>query len=266
MIFTENLNYLNTNYPDLLNLQIEDVRVGIYMTAIKLSDGTIGLASSEEDSNIHCDRDLRDFNEFSPLKIKDKTLKELFYTNKKNALTNSLRICAFNAIALGLRSKGKYKIKYNTDPIKLIDLEKNKQITVVGAFHNIIDKISKTNSTLKVLELDKSAMLERHIKYFYAAENYKETLPESDVVLITGLTLVNNTFDELLKYCNPSSQIVIIGPSAGLIPVLMFDKGVDIIATTEIDKPELVFDLVSQGAAAYHLFEYCASKICLVNE
>lgn len=266
MIFNDNLKYLKNNYPDKLNLYIKDLRVGLYVTTVKLSDGTLGLASSLEDSNIHCDKKMRDFTDFTPLRIIGKTLDELFKTTKQNSLISSLRIAAFNAIATGLRISNNYKILYNTDPVDLINLEGNNNITIVGAFHNIIDKINKSNSNLKVLELDRSVMLERHLKYFYEAEKYKEILPDSEIIIITGLTLVNNTFDDLLEYCNPSAKIIIVGPSAGLIPEVMFAKGVNIIAATEIENHDLVFDLVSQGAAAYHLFEYCASKICLINE
>jgi hypothetical protein len=37
------------------------------------------------------------------------------------------------------------------------------------------------------------------------------------------------------------------------------------IGGTMITKPEILFPMVSQGAAGYHLFEYCAEKITIYN-
>jgi uncharacterized protein (DUF4213/DUF364 family) len=137
---------------------------------------------------------------------------------------------------------------------------------MVGAFHSYINKLSKFDAKLQVLELNKEAFLPHHAKYYVPAENYKEVLSNADLVIITGLTLVNNTFDNLLSVISPKSKSIVIGPSSGIIPDLFFEKNIDIIGGTLIANPEKLFPLVSQGAAGYHLFEYCAEKICVLND
>jgi uncharacterized protein (DUF4213/DUF364 family) len=61
-------------------------------------------------------------------------------------------------------------------------------------------------------------------------------------------------------------MIVITGPSSSMIPDVLFKQNVSILGGIRIIKPEQVFPLVGQGAAGYHLFEYCAEKICILNE
>jgi uncharacterized protein (DUF4213/DUF364 family) len=91
-------------------------------------------------------------------------------------------------------------------------------------------------------------------------------LQDAGIVIITGLTMVNNTFDDLLKACPADAQIAVVGPSSNLLAEVLFARNVSIIGSTLITHPDLVFDLISQGAAGYHLFEYCAEKVFILNE
>ncbi|NLA50007.1 MAG: Fis family transcriptional regulator, partial [Bacteroidales bacterium] len=42
--------------------------------------------------------------------------------------------------------------------------------------------------------------------------------------------------------------------------------GVSIVGGIRITRPEIVFNIVSEGGLGYHLFEYCAAKICILRE
>lgn len=91
-------------------------------------------------------------------------------------------------------------------------------------------------------------------------------LPDSDIIIITGLTLLNNTIDNLLSFIPANKQVVVVGPTAGLIPDILFKHNVSIIGSTKITDPERMFTVVSEGGAGFHLFQYCAKKICVLNE
>jgi len=251
---------------ELGNLTIIDVRIGSLMGAVKLSDNSYGMASAIQDSEIHCDKKNRDFGNFTPLQIVGHKVSELFKHDKNSATVQILKIAVLNAFFQKFAKTNTYKIIRNTDPIDILDLNKYKSIAMVGAFHSYINKISKFNNNLQVLELNKQAFLPHHQKYYVPAEKFREIIPASDLVIITGLTLVNNTFDNLLSVIPTTSKSIIIGPSSSIIPDLFFQKNIDIIGGTLITKPEILFPLVSQGAAGYHLFKYCAEKICILNE
>lgn len=266
MIVTENCEYLKKNHPGLLELSIAEVRIGLYMLAVKLSDGSTGLSSCEPESEIHCDKKRREYGKFSPLHIKGRTLSELFEFRKQSPIVNALRIAALHAVSTRLNEISGVRIIHNTDPIDLIELGGKKHIAVIGAFHNYIKKIIKTNNHLQVLELNEMALLPEHRRYYRPADKYPEVLPLSDIVMITGYSLVNNTFDNLLETCNPKAQIVVIGPSSNVISEILFSKNVDIIGGILITRPDLLLDLISEGGSGYHLYKYCAEKICILNE
>jgi uncharacterized protein (DUF4213/DUF364 family) len=74
-----------------------------------------------------------------------------------------------------------------------------------------------------------------------------DVLPQADVVALTGTSLINHTFDDLIGLCRPGAFIVLLGASAPLAPVL-FDRGVDAVSGTRIvDIPEAL-QAVGQGA------------------
>ncbi len=267
MILEETYNLLGTKYRDKIeNLTISDVRFGVYLSAVKLSDGSYGTVSTLQDENYHCVKKNRDYSEFTPTKIAGLKVTDLFNTTKKTGLTNTLRIAVLNAISSSLLSNGNYKILENADPVNLIDLDSKKTVTIVGAFHSYIEKVTATGNKLYVLELDENAITDEYKKYYVPAEDYRKVLPDSDIIIITGLTLVNNTIDGLLSAIPDKSQVIVTGPSSSLVPDVLFQNKVNIIGASRIINPELLFTLVSEFGGGYHLFKYCAQKICIINE
>jgi uncharacterized protein (DUF4213/DUF364 family) len=265
MIIEENIDYLKAFYPAMLGFTIADIRIGYYMMAVKLSDGSIGLASSEMGAPIHCAKKNRDYGEFTPLRIIGRTIGQLFDTGKLSSLINTLKVAVLNAVSNSInREKGTIVMR----GVELTDLlrpGKEHKVVVVGAFHTYISKIVASGRPLRVLELNPDAMLPEHMQYFSPAHEFPRVLSDAGIVIITGLTIVNNTFDELLQACPADAQIAVIGPSSNLIADVLFAKNIEIIGNMLITKPDVLFDLVSQGAAGYHLYEYCAEKIFLVN-
>jgi uncharacterized protein (DUF4213/DUF364 family) len=49
-------------------------------------------------------------------------------------------------------------------------------------------------------------------------------------------------------------------------PDWFFEHSVQIVGSLRITNPEVLMNLVSQGAAGYHLYEYCAEKITMLND
>lgn len=80
-----------------------------------------------------------------------------------------------------------------------------------------------------------------------AAEWASEVLPQADVVALTGTSLINHTFDDLIGLCRPDAFVIVLGGSTPLSPVL-FDYGVDAIAGTRVVDVAATSRTVAQGA------------------
>jgi len=70
-------------------------------------------------------------------------------------------------------------------------------------------------------------------------------LPESEVVIITGTTMINKTLPRLLELSR-NAYVALAGPTTTLWPG-WFERGVNMIAGVIVDDPDRVFQLVQEG-------------------
>jgi uncharacterized protein (DUF4213/DUF364 family) len=121
----------------------------------------------------------------------------------------------------------------------ILEQGSGKRIAIVGHFP-FIERARSAASDCWVLELDPAPG-------DLPASRAPELLPQADVVALTGTSLINHTFDELIGLCRPDAFVLLLGPSTPLTPVL-FEAGVDAISGTRVHDPELVLRSVVQGA------------------
>ena len=99
MILDETIHILKNRYKDQVkNLFISDVRIGLYMTAIRLSDGSMGLSSTAKPVNpeIHRKKENRDYGDFTPNNITGKKVTDLLGSSKEGPLVDTLRVAVIS--------------------------------------------------------------------------------------------------------------------------------------------------------------------------
>jgi uncharacterized protein (DUF4213/DUF364 family) len=115
----------------------------------------------------------------------------------------------------------------------------DKRVALVGHFP-FTPRLRQEVGTLWVLEQeprgeDLPAELATHV------------LPEADVIAMTGTTLINHTFEELMALRRPEALVLVLGPSTPLSP-LLFEHGVHLLSGAVVEDVEAVLRAVSQGA------------------
>jgi uncharacterized protein (DUF4213/DUF364 family) len=81
----------------------------------------------------------------------------------------------------------------------------------------------------------------------HGEEENESILKNSDVVIITASSLVNGTFAELLAYSGSAREVALYGPSASLIPDVLFERGVDYVLSHRIKDPvQFEYDMVNE--------------------
>jgi len=78
------------------------------------------------------------------------------------------------------------------------------------------------------------------------AEAAPQVLPHADFVAITGLTLLNGTFETMIAMCSPDARRMLLGPTTPLTP-LMYEYGIDYLAGTVVTDIDVVMRVVAQG-------------------
>ena len=114
-----------------------------------------------------------------------------------------------------------------------------KRVAIVGHFP-FISRLQSKVGELFVLEMNPRGD-------DLPADSAPDVIPTCDVVALTGMAVVNHTLESLLKFCVPSSMVLVLGPSTPLSPVL-FDYGVQYLSGSLVMDIESVMRAVRQGA------------------
>jgi uncharacterized protein (DUF4213/DUF364 family) len=114
-----------------------------------------------------------------------------------------------------------------------------RRVAIVGHFP-FVERVRQAAEVCWVLEL-------RPRPGDLSAGQANQVLPQADVVALTGTSLLNHTFDDLVGLCRPEASVVLLGASAPLSPVL-FEHGVDAISGTRVVDAPAVLRAVGEGA------------------
>jgi hypothetical protein len=121
---------------------------------------------------------------------------------------------------------------------------------VVGAFVPFLKELKRRGQPILVLEQDAATLKADELPFFRQAEQAPEILPEADVVLITGSTLVNNTLEDLLALARPEARVTIVGQTVGMLPDAFLARGADVLGCVKITAPDTFLDLLAEGDRA----------------
>lgn len=269
MIIDETIHLLEDKYGSFQNIFLRKVIFGLHITAVELSEGQVGFSSTvpPADSEVHCRKDKRHFGPFTPTQFTGQSVKDLFALPYERNLILSLKAAVINALSFPFLGNNRGRLLAGADPVDLINREwlSGKKVSLVGAFHSYIEKFAALDCQLKVLELNENALQDNEKQYFAPAPAFPYLLPESDLVVITGLTLVNQTFADLANVLSPNSLNIVTGPTSSFLPNALFNQKIHLVGGTRITQPDLLFQLAAEGGAGYHLFRYCAEKFALVE-
>jgi hypothetical protein len=95
----------------------------------------------------------------------------------------------------------------------------------------------------------------------------KSLLPQCDVVLLSGTTMINGSLDALLEICGSAREIVLLGPSTPMYAQGFEDTGVTRVSGSwwTRDRKDEIFKSVSMGCGIPNLSPYMIKKTAFVK-
>jgi uncharacterized protein (DUF4213/DUF364 family) len=226
------LDVVTNNLPDG---RVTQVCIGLHWTAVVVENDSgraCGLATTLiPTGEHHGSADVPDAGQLT-----EKYAHEIIKTfGNVSDVMNSVAIATINAV---LPQTPSLWVDKNAEEV-IGRNGKEKKVVIVGSFP-FVDRLREKVGELVVIEkTPKPGEI--------SAERAPEFIPSADVVAITGMTIINQTFEPLLKLCSPKATVLVLGPSTPLCPEL-FKYGVHLLSGSIVTNIDSVVKAAGQGA------------------
>jgi len=255
---------------ELDEITIERVVVGLFFTGVKLSNGTAGTSATPIKSipeAVCCPSSALAMP--FPGKLRGRQAADLAREALSgHGIRRAVGIATVNALAdccWRRRPHPDIEVCHGIDAFDATDIRHGDNVVVVGAFVPFLKELKRRGQGFLVLEQDPATLKADELPFFRPAEQAAEILPDADVVLITGSTLVNNTLESLLALARPEARVTVVGPTVGMLPDAFLARGADVLGCVRITEPDAFLDLLAEGGSGYHFFGRTAQKLVLAR-
>jgi len=233
MMLTVQKRLLDFLLPQAENITINDVRIGLGYTAVKIEGGYGGVAWTPPPSAPCCTH----FAKAGTLI--GRPAKELLTMlgEEASALARAVGLATANALLASLPKPPVLE----EEVISALQITADDRVAMVGYFGPVIAQLQKTGCQLDILEL--------HAKHAdtLPPEKTGEVLGGCTVAIITGTSLINGTFDELLSALGAPRAAVVLGPSSPLCGEIFHDTKITHVAGARVRDTNAVLRIVSEG-------------------
>ncbi|MDD1694217.1 MAG: DUF364 domain-containing protein [Methanoregula sp.] len=235
---------------DLPDVNVKNFGLNPGWNAVIGTGGCCGVAMSFQDNNPHytdeeTGLDLQHLRSFVG--------KSLFETARRNMTETrlsrrSIALTALNALSQPLVTDEVLQAKGYQVGIEVKDLVRSDDNLVIVGYGGLVKSYAGRCRELHVTdqrppETFRTTIIGEVVSYgpagitVHPAEENREVLKDADVAIITGSTLVNGTFEEVVGYAKHARIRALYGSSAQLIPDVLFDNGINIVMSVAISDP-----------------------------
>ena len=253
---------------DIESITVERAVFGLFFSGVKLSNGQGGLCYTpvkELPEAVCCPSSAKAM----PLsgKLSGRRVTEyLADLENPNILRKTLAIAAMNALSSTCWEKMTglpYEIVNGRDAFDDAEIPAQGKTVVVGALTPMLKKLLSADADFTVLETDSRTLKGRELDHFAIASEAPAHVPQADLLVITGVTILNDTLGEILDLAKPGAQIIVAGPTASMLPDAFFKRGVTVLGGTRVTRPDDVLDLIAEAGSGYHFFGKSAERIVI---
>jgi uncharacterized protein (DUF4213/DUF364 family) len=253
---------------ELDGIAVERAVIGLFFTGVKLTTGHAGACATPIKSipeAVCCPSSAMAMP--FPGKMKGKpardAIKEAF---SDHGIRRGVGIATVNALAelcWERRPQPLVELRRGVDAFDANVFQSGDLTLVVGAFVPFLKELKRRKQQFLVLEKDPDTLKAEEMPFYRPAEMAREIVPQADVLLMTGTTLLNDTLEDLLSWARPQARVTVVGPTVGLLPDAFLKRGADILGGVRITQPDDFLDLLAEGGSGYHFFGRVAEKIVL---
>jgi uncharacterized protein (DUF4213/DUF364 family) len=228
--------------PHAERATISDVRIGLGYTAVTIDSDHGGVAWTP-DSSAPCCTHLQDAGT-----LVGRPSSELLSMlgDEKSALARAVGLAAANALLAALP----HPPTSRDEVISTLHITPDDRVAMVGYFGPVIAQLRKTGCRLDVMELNS-----QHGDTL-PPEKAGDALAGCTVAVITGTSLINGTFDEVIAGLGEPRAAVLLGPSSPLCGDIFQGKKITHVAGSRVRDTDAVLRVVSEGGGTMLMKRY----------
>lgn len=246
-------------------LRVERVVIGLFYTGVKLSDGWSGVAYTPREwvvESLCCPEPQGRM----PLTAKlsgMKALDVMRLAQGDHLLLRAVGVAVINAASASILFEKKiYRIEYDADALKGVELRRDDKVVMVGAFKPYLQILREKGVKLTVYEKNQALLRELGLKK--PEIGLREALREADLIIVTGSAFVVSNIDEiLLTDLSNAREVILVGPSSSMIPDPLFKHGVTALGGIRITSSEKMLQVVAEAGGTKSLLKHAAKKFLI---
>ncbi|HHX37432.1 MAG TPA: DUF364 domain-containing protein, partial [Clostridiaceae bacterium] len=211
-----------TRIQSILGEHLDDITIercvlGLFFTGVKLSTGHGGI----------CFTPIKDMPEAvccpssaaaMPLsgRLRNRAARAaLKDVSHQNSLRKAIAIATMNALSEYIRElqpERRKRIEYGVDAFDVLTLANYKKTVVVGALVPLLKRLINEERSFHVLEQDVRTLKGKELEHYVPASEFLRVVPAADLLVITGVTMLNDTLPELLDQAKSGAEVLVTGP------------------------------------------------------
>lgn len=250
----------------LRTLVVERIVVGLFFTGVKLNNGKGGLCFTPIKTipeAVCCPSSAKVMPASGRLTGR-KTVQFLDEMFSGNPLKKTMGIAVLNALSSTyweMHPPETYRIRIGIDALDDVIFPDDELVVVVGALVPTIRSLKQRGKPFAIIELDPSTLKADELEFFVPFEKAHDVVPQADLLVVTGTTLINDTLEGLLEMRRPEAEVIVVGPTASMIPDAFFARGVTRIGGVMVTDADRVLNVIAEAGSGYHFFGKGAEMI-----
>jgi len=271
-ILRETIAEIRSRFGDALaGISVERVVIGIFFTGVKLSNGHGGLCFTpikEIPEAVCCPSSLR----ASPWtgKFHGRPVEDFLSTVfDKSPIKRAIGIAVVNALSASCWEQDPprdYSLERGSDALDTVKIPDEAEVVVVGALVPILKRLKQREKPYAVIEMDPRTLKPDELPFWVPVERTAEVVAKADLLVITGTSILFHSLEPILAAAKPGTQVVVVGPTASMLPAAFFRRGVSVIGGDLVTRPDALLDILSEGGSGYHFFGKSADRIIIRHQ
>ena len=224
-----------------------DIRIGLGYTAVRLDDGSCGLAYALHEKEYESCCVITEAGRLAGRKAS-----ELIPWIKSTDVTAcAVGLATLNAVVAPPATA------VESDILDLLPAGPDDTVGMIGYFGPLVEPLKKRTRAVHIFERRPDP------DYGILPESAaQDLLPQCQVAILSATTLLNHTIDNLLLLSQAAREIAILGPSTPFLPEIFRRHGVTILSGIQVVDSQQILQIVSE-AGGTRLFGRAVRKLSL---